>query len=449
MGRPSGGSFVGLDIGSQFIKAVEVRGAGSSLTVTAMGIAETPPGLVQQGIIMDPKAIGAAVKSLLQRSGISAKKCVLAATGTASVVVRVIEVPRMTPGELRDTMKWEVERHIPFSAADVEMDYRALDDPALVGAGTPDSPNMEVLLAVVQRDTVNGYLATLEAAGLTAVAIDVEPLAAGRSLVSLNKTGLTAKNVMVVNIGASNTDVGIFRNQILRFPRSIPIAGEQFTSAISTSLGIGYDQAEEEKKTHAVILMDMIGGGAGPANPFDTTAAASPFDFDMSTPFDAPATTAPVATEVVAASPFDLPPGVTSENPFGTPTSSAPAATSDSTSMIPDDPRLRRRREIFDAILPTLGEFSLELRRSVDYFRSKYPNDSVDQILLCGGSAAIENLDQFIQTDLGIPTKVASPFDGLIVSSKQVSQEKLAETAPAFAVAVGLAARDAVLGSDK
>ena len=53
--KPSGGTFVGLDIGTQTIKMVEVSGAGSSLRVTGIAIENTPPGTVQQGVIADPK----------------------------------------------------------------------------------------------------------------------------------------------------------------------------------------------------------------------------------------------------------------------------------------------------------------------------------------------------------------------------------------------------------
>jgi type IV pilus assembly protein PilM len=114
-----------------------------------------------------------------------------------------------------------------------------------------------------------------------------------------------------------------------------------------------------------------------------------------------------------------------------------------------DDARSRRQREIFDAILPVLGEFAAEVRRSVDYFRSRYPNDTLDQIMLCGGSARLPNLDQFLQNDLGVATRVADPFGGVKVASRQLSSEQLHEMAPAFAVAVGLATRDALLGTEK
>jgi type IV pilus assembly protein PilM len=352
-------------------------------------------------------------------------------------------------------MKWEVERHIPFSANDIEMSYQAIDPEA---AADPNNPTMEVLLAVARRDMIGLHLNTLEAAGLTPVAIDIEPLAVGRALIDLDKRGLANKNVVVVNVGAAITDVGVYKSGVLRFPRTIPIAGENFTRAIADQLGITLEAAEEEKKQDALILMELLGSGAGHA--FDAPAAeSSPFDFDFDNAAPPPAAdfslpgseqTPPAADDPFAsAAAFDpygnQPASGPSES--GTPPPAPAPAPVPATTADPNDPRYRRRREIFDALLPVLGEFSMEIRRSVDYFRSRYPSDTVDQILLCGGSARIGNLDQYIQYEMGIPTAVADPFANVTNSSKQMSGQRLTDVAPAFAVALGLAARDAVLGA--
>ena len=51
----------------------------------------------------------------------------------------------------------------------------------------PEAQNMEVLLAVAQEDMINAHVDTLFRAGLDPVALDVEPLAAGRSLIDINR----------------------------------------------------------------------------------------------------------------------------------------------------------------------------------------------------------------------------------------------------------------------
>jgi len=480
--KPSGGTFVGLDIGTATIKAVEVRGAGANLQVTALGIADTPPGTIQQGLVSDPKTLGAAIKTLLTRSGIRPGKCVSAASGNAGVVVRVIEVPKMTPKELAETMKWEIERHIPFAANDVEMGYQAIDDPQ--AAADPNNPNMEVLLAVAQRDMVAEHLKTLETAGLKPFSIDVEPLAVGRAVLDLDNTGLATRNVAIINIGAANTDVSIYKAGTLRFPRPIPIAGDNFTRAIADHLGISMDSAELEKRENAAILMDVLesaqaapaidpfgdtgGFGGGGASPFDLSGLppANPFDSSPvppANPFDT-APTNPFAAPGAASNPFDTPPAnpfdTAPSNPFAAPAASNPFGATDSfpaaspsgaplAAPAPEDPARRRQREIFDALLPVLGELAVEVGRSVDFFRSRYPNEAIDQVVLCGGSAQIPDLDKFFQRELQIPTRTSNPFGTVRVASKQIGQEHLDKIAPTFAVAVGLAARDAVIGPDK
>src|SRR5690349_7198116 len=140
------GPVVGLDIGTQQIKVVEVRPSKRGLTVSALGIAPTPVGIMQNNIITDPRLMAQTVKQLMRESGVAAKRVIGSVAGQSAVVVRIIEVPKMTDAELKETMKWEVERHVPFAPSETMIDYQPLE-PAV-----PDdtNPNMEVLLAVAQ-----------------------------------------------------------------------------------------------------------------------------------------------------------------------------------------------------------------------------------------------------------------------------------------------------------
>jgi hypothetical protein len=240
------------------------------------------------------------------------------------------------------------------------------------------------------------------------------------------------------------------------------------------------EDAEDEKRQNAAVLMDLLGRSDASANPFgddfpsNTPAPAS----TMRSPFDTAVIAAPpvfnayvgnaepaaVETEpVIASIPVSDDPFATaaSLDPFAPTPMGAPAFDLDHEAtgvggfdltpepIVPvrDDPRYRRQRDIFDAILPVLGEISMEIRRSIDYFRSRYPTDTVDQIILCGGSAQLGNLDQYVQQEMGVPTVVANPFAGLNVTSKQLSADRLHDLGPSFTVALGLAVRDAVLGT--
>ncbi len=499
------GPLIGIDIGSQQIKIAELRPGKTGLTITALGVGPTPVGVVQNNIITDPSAMGAAIKQLMRESGITVKRAVGCITGQNAVVIRIIEVPRMTDAELKETMKWEVERHVPFAPSETMLDYQPLVP------RTPEAasgPNMEVLLAVAQQDAVSNYIDTLFAAGLDPVAIDIEPLAISRAILDLQDGRPVARpqaplgepafadgpeeTVAIVNIGAANTDIAIFQGGQLTFPRSLPLAGDSLTRAIAEAMQYTMEQAEGVKRDYAVVQLDRMAVYTGTAyeegyetpqfqdedhfnlnddaadNPFDLNAQGAGFgdafrtDTDSDVPLGGTAFGGGAAVYGEASEADDL--GRTQPierrtlNLARSAPSDAPHAfvppTDDlgfglaggGTSGGVDESKLRD--DIFEAIAPVLGELASEIRRSLDYYRSRGAQVSIDRVLLTGGSAGLTNLAAFLQNELQAPVTVASALSALPVTSKHFDPSYLATIGPAFTVAVGLAARDAVFGAN-
>lgn len=506
------GPIVGLDIGSQQIKAIEVRPNKGGFLVSAVGTAPTPVGAVQNNMVMDAKVMAQALKQMFKECGISARRVVGSVAGQNTVVVRVIEVPRMTDAELKETMKWEVERHVPFAPSETVMDYQALP---LNGPPDETNPNMEVLLAVAQQDVVSNFVDTLFAAGMDPVAIDIEPLAAGRALLDIENgipvfrpvmpilpTAAPAmddftgdfgdidtpleETVAIINVGASNTDISIFHGGQLVFPRSLPLAGDSLTRAIAEQLGYAMDQAERVKRDYGEIQLDRMavytGTAYGEASGFEgpqfvedeAPAFFEETDFEVPNPFGTPATPdvepTAEAEPVAETNPF-------ADNPFLT-TSDAPLVDDmERTQPIPrrtlnlarrpeiDGPLLMptdegvdlglggvdetaMRDQIFEAIAPVLGELSGELRRSLDYYRSRAQGRSVDRVLLTGGGSLLANFAPFLQNELQVPVALADPLAGITVTAKRFDAAYLHTVAPMFAIAVGLAVRNVVFDAN-
>ena len=492
------GPLIGIDIGSQQIKIAELRPGKTGLTVTALGIGPTPAGIVQNSIITDPAAMGAAIKAIMRESGIAVKRAVGCITGQNAVVIRIIEVPRMTDAELKETMKWEVERHVPFAPSETVLDYQPLVP------RTPEAasgPNMEVLLAVAQQDAVSNYIDTLFAAGLDPVAIDIEPLAISRAILDLQDGVPVARpqsligepdfadspeeTVAIVNIGAANTDIAIFQGGQLTFPRSLPLAGDSLTRAIAEAMQYPVEQAERVKRDYAVVQLDRMAVYTGTAyeegyetpqfqdedhfnlnddasdNPFDLGGQSAEFGNAFGTAFggisDAPLGGtafggAPAFDDLERTQPIER----RTLNLARPASSDAPPAFMPPTDDVgfgmagagggPDESKLRD--DIFEAIAPVLGELASEIRRSFDYYRSRGAQVSIDRVLLTGGSAGLANLAAFLQNELQAPVAVASPLTALPVTSKHFDPSYLPTIGPAFTIAVGLAARDAVFGAN-
>ena len=487
------GPLVGIDIGSQQIKLVEMRPAKTGLVVSALGLGPTPPGIIQNNIITDPAAMGLAVKQLMKDSGITAKRAVGCLSGQNAVVIRIIEVPRMTDSELKETMKWEVERHVPFAPSETVLDYQPL---APLTPEAASGPNMEVLLAVAQQDAVNSYLDTLFAAGLDPIALDIEPLALSRALLDLQNGqplthpqrpigeqaflggGLPSETVAIVNIGAANTDIAIFQGDQLAFPRSLPLAGDSLTRAIAEALQYPAEQAERIKREFGLVQLDRMavytGTGFGEeeadyeAPQFqDEDAFGAADTLSMPNPFGTEA-------EVDASSPFQTTPSgrLGGEPQFDdlertqpmsrrTLNLARPAASDVPPAFLPPDDDLgfglpgaggpgdeQMRNDIFEAIAPVLGELASEIRRSLDYFRSRGASAVIDRVLLTGGTANLTNLAAFLQNELQAPVAVAAPLSGLSVTSKHFDPSYLPTIGSAFTVALGLSAREAVFAAN-
>lgn len=81
-----------------------------------------------------------------------------------------------------------------------------------------------------------------------------------------------------------------------------------------------------------------------------------------------------------------------------------------------------------------------QVARSLQFFFSSSQYNDVDQIILAGGVASMEGLDELVQEKLGTPTAVANPFANMTISSR-VNAVALSSDAPAMMIACGLALR--------
>lgn len=72
---------------------------------------------------------------------------------------------------------------------------------------------------------------------------------------------------------------------------------------------------------------------------------------------------------------------------------------------------------------PALERFVAEINRSIDYYRREYGEAKIDRLLLCGGTAAMSGLKEYIQTNLSIPTRVFDPFQETGIYPKDVKPE--------------------------
>jgi len=81
-----------------------------------------------------------------------------------------------------------------------------------------------------------------------------------------------------------------------------------------------------------------------------------------------------------------------------------------------------------------------QVARSLQFFFSSSQYNDVDHIILAGGVASMEGLEELVQERLGTQTTIANPFAQMAISGR-VNQVALNSDAPAMMIACGLALR--------
>jgi type IV pilus assembly protein PilM len=83
-----------------------------------------------------------------------------------------------------------------------------------------------------------------------------------------------------------------------------------------------------------------------------------------------------------------------------------------------------------------------EIRRSLEYFQSRYPDDRVERVVLFGGTALLPNLDRFLTNELALTVEIGNPLGYLSAMPAHLPAGYLRQIACLLPVAVGLALRE-------
>jgi type IV pilus assembly protein PilM len=93
-----------------------------------------------------------------------------------------------------------------------------------------------------------------------------------------------------------------------------------------------------------------------------------------------------------------------------------------------------------EVLRPFMENAALEIQRAMQFFFTSTQYNSVEHIVLTGGSAVIPGLEDMVQQRTQVSTIVANPFASMQVSSR-VQLKRLIADAPSLMVACGLALR--------
>src|SRR3954470_2524506 len=235
---------LGLDIGSTGVKLIQLkkqRKRGQvSYALQSFGMKPLPPEAIVDGALMNSTAIVQAMQELLAELKVRTREVSIGVSGH-SVIIKKIQMPRMSQEELEESIQWEAEQYIPFDVKDVNIDTQILNADANDQTG-----QMDVLLVAAKKDMINDYTTVVSEAGLTPVVVDVDAFAV-QNMFGVNYDVPENETVVLINAGASVVNINIVAKGVTVFTRDVTIGGNQFTEEIQKQLNVSYEEAEALK----------------------------------------------------------------------------------------------------------------------------------------------------------------------------------------------------------
>ncbi len=141
--------------------------------------------------------------------------------------------------ELERTISVEVENAIPFPMRDIYYSYHVM------GIDAEKQNMMNVKIVAAKKEIVDAYVTAFNMADLTLHILDVDIFDISNIVEQIYNP--KEHSVVVVDIGASVTNIAILNGEEIEFTREILVGGKYLTSLIQKSVRIDYNEAEKKK----------------------------------------------------------------------------------------------------------------------------------------------------------------------------------------------------------
>jgi type IV pilus assembly protein PilM len=241
----------GLDIGSGFVKLVVIDHSGAEPEIVQIATSPLVQDAIVEGEVMDPVLVAETVRSVVEGSGVK-KKDIVAAVGGHDVIIKRIQMDRMSEQDARDVIRWEAEQHVPFDMENVQLDFQILDPDG-------DGVQMSVLLVAAKRELIENRMSLLADAGLTPSVIDVDAFALHNAF-ERSYPDMVSGLVALVNIGHETTNVNLIDDGAPLLVRDIPFGSRRVRETLQRERGLTADDAEAmlQGRTNGLDIRSIV-----------------------------------------------------------------------------------------------------------------------------------------------------------------------------------------------
>ncbi len=245
-------NYLGIDIGGSSIKLVELTNNNGRAQLVTYGYLERSLKGEGAKLIDQPEQTAELIKKVTQQSKVITKRAVTALPAPAvfSSIISLSEISKKdlaSPKKITAAVEWEAKKVLPLPLEEMILDWKVIaSDDILTNKETAKLDkikNLQVLLTGASKEVVQKYIEIFKKANLDLISLETESFALARSLVGKDKA-----TVVLVDIGAVNTDISVIENAIPLLSRSLGVGGLEITREIAETLNVAESQAEQFKR---------------------------------------------------------------------------------------------------------------------------------------------------------------------------------------------------------
>lgn len=251
--------FIGVDFGTSSIKVVELSYKNQRVFLENYGVVDLDwfNNLNQQGDLKNlpyEKQLNSALKKLLEKMNISSGTAYVSIPGFSGLIT-ILEMPDMQDEELTKAIQFEAHKYIPSSLDEVAMSWEIIERlnnsnlPLAQTIGKGEGKKIRVLLVAAPKRDIEHYDRLVSDTKLKVGAVELETFSLVRSLIA-DDSG----NFLIIDIGARATNIILVEKGTVIVNRNIDAGGNEITTAISDSMGISEQRAENFKKGEKDLL---------------------------------------------------------------------------------------------------------------------------------------------------------------------------------------------------
>jgi len=243
--RSGGRGTVGIDIEAGSVAATEVRVNGS-VSVTQFGVAPLAPGAVRDGEVVDPEALGEAIKALFAEHKFS--RDLRIGIANQKVAVRTIRLPRIEDKtELEAAVRFSAQDHIPMPLDRAVLDWQVIPNPP-----GDEGQHMDVVAVAARREMLSGLTDSVRHAGLRLAGIDHSSFALIRALAGATVAPTQPMDATADGVGGTLychlgdiTNLAVARGPYCVFSRVLGFGIEGIAQSLAANSGLRLEHARQ------------------------------------------------------------------------------------------------------------------------------------------------------------------------------------------------------------